>query len=246
MGSKSGFQVLRGGLELYTSFKGNVSLVISGIVMISSVVVAVSLVLTSLSMAVLWLGLFPRWQKKFVTEARKREISAGERRRVRKKTKISLESAGQMIWFLLPLLLAVDGLLRKPILLYSPVLSFFNPLDTLMQFAGYVSLLLGIMIMGIVGYTLSKNVCSKAYDERKQITTGFHRSVRHPFYLSFILISVGIILVTLNLVAVLLLPAPFLGWSIEEEERGLLQKFGQDYRDYVKRTGKLFPKVRSR
>jgi len=63
--------------------------------------------------------------------------------------------------------------------------------------------------------------------------------------LSFILISMGMLLVTVNCLALLLLPPPLLAFpspGILGEEEELLRRYGKDYEDYMKKTWGFSPR----
>lgn len=77
------------------------------------------------------------------------------------------------------------------------------------------------------------------------VTTGPSRYVRHPLYTSaFVLIWVRPLevdqLISTALVTVYLLLGTFL------EEQRLVQRFGEDYRRYMRMTGRFWPRLRRR
>lgn len=78
------------------------------------------------------------------------------------------------------------------------------------------------------------------------IQTGLYRIVRHPGYLGQMLIFLGISIALSNWIAVfgMMIPVTF-GFlnRIRIEERFLLQHFGQEYRDYQKRTAQIIPGI---
>ncbi|MFQ5871440.1 MAG: methyltransferase family protein [Candidatus Geothermarchaeales archaeon] len=198
-------------------------------------------------------AVYPYWMKKFMTEARKREIQAEKEHRKKQERGRSFTAAARralvkdyddIIIFSLPAILIVDGSVFRIGLLYSPYLSFFNPLDTYVQLAGIALSVVGLTVFVPVSRIWAEQVYSKAKEERKMITTGMYAHVRHPYYLSFILITLGMLLVTLNYLPLLLLLALFIGLSIEDEEQELLERYGKEYEEYMKKTGRLFPKIR--
>ncbi len=81
------------------------------------------------------------------------------------------------------------------------------------------------------------------------VQTGVYRFVRHPMYASILLWDLAQGLLLQNWLA---------GWSAlvtfvvlyavrtPREERMMCETFGQDYRDYMRRTGRLFPGLRQR
>lgn len=77
------------------------------------------------------------------------------------------------------------------------------------------------------------------------VTHGPYQWVRHPMYGALFLIHLGIGMVTANaLVALTFLGAISILYflRVSAEEKMLRQFFGQSYRDYVERTGRLFPR----
>ena len=84
-------------------------------------------------------------------------------------------------------------------------------------------------------------------DKPELIVTGVFRIVRHPIYLGAILFYLGASLITMSIASVLFLIV-IIGFYIyiaKYEERILTKEFGQDYLEYKKKTGMLFPKLRS-
>ena len=80
------------------------------------------------------------------------------------------------------------------------------------------------------------------------VTHGPYRWVRHPFYVTAALLMASVTLLTANWligissVAVLAL----LAIRTPKEEQMLIKRFGQQYRDYMAKTGRFVPMVQSR
>jgi len=80
--------------------------------------------------------------------------------------------------------------------------------------------------------------------EHQLVQTGPFRWVRHPTYSSMILelLAVGMILnAAFSLAIVWLVFVPILVWRIRLEEAALVEKFGEGYRNYQRRTPALLP-----
>lgn len=80
--------------------------------------------------------------------------------------------------------------------------------------------------------------------DHKIITDGPYRWIRHPSYTGMILIYLGIALAIGTWVGVLVTLGLVLSatvYRISVEEKVLLEAFGTTYRDYMKRTWRLFP-----
>ncbi|MHA2068388.1 MAG: methyltransferase family protein [Candidatus Thorarchaeota archaeon] len=198
-----------------------------------------------------------------MTDARKKELEARRPRRV--PTRLPVKAwriAGDVIIIAIPVLLVVDGLILKAGILYSPYLSLFNPFDDYLQIVGLATSFVGLVILVIAGKTIEENVYAKASEERALLTTGIFAYIRHPLYLSFILVPIGFILVSLNILSILIFAAltivtngdlrecdrqgkfTFITTATKCEEMALIKIYGQKYEEYMKRTGRLFPKIR--
>jgi protein-S-isoprenylcysteine O-methyltransferase Ste14 len=80
---------------------------------------------------------------------------------------------------------------------------------------------------------------------QRLITDGVYAYVRHPLYLGDLLRNYGIAMVTSSMYGLLFMLAAnlLLMARIRMEEEMLLGAFGDEYRDYVKRTRRLIPFV---
>ncbi len=79
------------------------------------------------------------------------------------------------------------------------------------------------------------------------ITTGPYVLVRNPMYLGSFLIGLGIVIMLLKIWMVpvyILLFLLWYRWQIYNEEKHLVQKFGQAYLDYLQTTPRFFPRFR--
>jgi protein-S-isoprenylcysteine O-methyltransferase Ste14 len=93
--------------------------------------------------------------------------------------------------------------------------------------------------------SLGKNLTDTVVTRREHVlvTHGPYRWVRHPFYvvvflwgLSMSLLAANWLLAVLGVVAVTMLVA-----RTRVEETNLTERFGDEYRDYARRTGRFFP-----
>ncbi|HEY0607018.1 MAG TPA: protein-S-isoprenylcysteine O-methyltransferase [Herpetosiphonaceae bacterium] len=78
------------------------------------------------------------------------------------------------------------------------------------------------------------------------VTRGIYRYIRHPMYASQWVWSVGQALLLQNWIAgplgfVGFLPMYFL--RVPREEQMMLEHFGDDYREYMAQTGRVFPRL---
>lgn len=85
-------------------------------------------------------------------------------------------------------------------------------------------------------------------DEHTLVTNGVYRAIRHPMYASQWLWVVGQLLLLQNRIAGpagLLVFAPFYALRVSAEERLMLDQFGDTYRRYMQRTGRVLPRFSS-
>jgi len=76
------------------------------------------------------------------------------------------------------------------------------------------------------------------------ITTGPYRWIRHPAYTGMIMIYIGMIMALGTWLGALITSALVTGsllYRIRVEEQALLTALGNEYREYIKNTWKLFP-----
>lgn len=81
------------------------------------------------------------------------------------------------------------------------------------------------------------------------VTDGPYRFIRHPMYAAIFLIGIGVLFLSANWTVALsyLLPTSSLYLiRVSDEEKMMIEKFGAEYREYMRRTGRLIPKLRPR
>jgi len=119
------------------------------------------------------------------------------------------------------------------------------------------SIRFGMVGLGVVGLafvlwgraSLGKNWAPSLSGLRADtalITTGAYRLVRHPIYLGAFIFLAALALLAANLltlvptIALLIL----LYVQLPEEESMLIDRFGEEYREYMKRTPRFMPSLR--
>ena len=113
----------------------------------------------------------------------------------------------------------------------------------------------GIGILCVLGiYWLFSSIgsgitpTSATRKEHKLVTSGPYRWVRHPLYTvgSSMFIAFGMMADNWFIAALGVLA--FIGMAIRtpKEEANLIEKFGDEYREYMKTTGAFLPKFRSK
>jgi protein-S-isoprenylcysteine O-methyltransferase Ste14 len=146
----------------------------------------------------------------------------------------------------------VSALLLLPILVYvfSDLLSPLNfELPTWSRWAGF-GLSLGSHLLlwwshQVLGANWQPDLAIRK--GHHLVTDGPYLWVRHPMYLSFILLGLGMTLVAANwIVTFFILPTPIVAYMrrSKQEEDMLEEAFGEVYRDYKSRTGSLLPKIK--
>ncbi len=103
--------------------------------------------------------------------------------------------------------------------------------------------LIVLVISGLLAWTGLKIIFGETREEPQVITTGVFSIVRHPIYLSLILLYLGFILLSLSLLSVLvwILIIVFHYIISRYEEKLLIQRFGSAYEEYKKKVPMLLP-----
>jgi protein-S-isoprenylcysteine O-methyltransferase Ste14 len=80
--------------------------------------------------------------------------------------------------------------------------------------------------------------------EHKLVTSGIYRYIRHPLYTfgSSMFIAVGMMADNWFIAALGILAFIAMASRTPKEEANLIEKFGDEYREYMKRTGAFLPK----
>jgi len=108
--------------------------------------------------------------------------------------------------------------------------------------------LVGFALLQWAQVTLGKSWSDtpRMMKEQSLITSGPYRFIRHPIYTAFILILGSTLFISSNWMIGLC----WIGMTILEvasrikfEESLMLEFFGEQYRNYMKKTGRLLPKV---
>jgi len=148
------------------------------------------------------------------------------------------------------LLMVIPASLLLPLLyLFTPLLNFANyRLPAFAPWLGLILLLAALWLFWRSHADLGQNwsVTLEVRKEHRLITHGVYRLIRHPMYASIFLFSLAQGLLLANWLA---------GWSAfvpftvlylvrtPREEQMMCKFFGDEYRDYMGRTGRLFPRI---
>ena len=171
-----------------------------------------------------------------------------------RRTKLEEKVHRQIDWLEKSLLLLVipSSLLLPLLFLFTPLLAFADyRLPVFAPWIGTAIMLMALWLFWRSHADLGQNwsVSLELRKGHELINSGIYQSIRHPMYLSIWLWGIA---------QGLLLPNWLAGWSAlvtfapmyilrtPREELMMCEYFGQPYRDYMERTGRLFPRVRGR
>jgi protein-S-isoprenylcysteine O-methyltransferase Ste14 len=149
---------------------------------------------------------------------------------------------------LLILLTITTGILP---LIYSVTnwLAFANyTLPTWMGWTGIFIMACSLLIFWRAHYDLKANWSPslELYEGHTLITNGIYKYIRHPMYASLLLANIAQILLIQNWIAgpiAIIMFIPFYALRSRAEEKMMMEKFGDPYREYKKITGGILPKL---
>jgi len=106
----------------------------------------------------------------------------------------------------------------------------------------------GITIRLIAIFSLKSlfNANVSIHHDHKLKTDGIYKTLRHPSYTGSLLSFLGLGLTLGNLTSLIVIFVPVLCaflYRINIEEKALMNNFGEEYQNYMKRTKKLIPFV---
>lgn len=161
----------------------------------------------------------------------------------------------------------VDKLKRTPVSTLAAVFSFLALVSTAIYIV-FPSLLswasasfppwlrwlgVGLALAGFLLLEWSHRALGKNWSDQPRTTetqqivqTGPYRWIRHPIYASFLLILGSTLLISANwLVGLCWIASVVLDGAVRVrfEEQAMLNRFGEEYSQYERRTGRIFPRV---
>lgn len=125
---------------------------------------------------------------------------------------------------------------------------FHVPLPDLMRWIGVGIASLSLPLLFWVHHTLGRH-WSRTLEikvEHKLCMDGPYSRVRHPMYSVFFTFMLGMGLISANfLLFILFVIFVVLMYTllIPSEERMMLDHFGEEYREYMQKTGRIFPRI---
>lgn len=130
------------------------------------------------------------------------------------------------------------------------VLTVFNSgfYEYIPVLAGFIIMIFGMGFNLVVRRNLGKNWVPIAKTSKNQelVTEGIYSKVRHPFYLSILILFSGIAVISWNLIGLLFIILTIMALiiRIKKEEKELIKKFGIEYQKYMKETPMIIPKLK--
>lgn len=109
---------------------------------------------------------------------------------------------------------------------------------------GIAATLLAVWTYRALGRNLTDTVVTR--QNATLVTSGPYHWIRHPFYVAFALALLANVLITDSGYLAVVGAAAFLAIIARTrvEEQNLAARFGQEYKDYVVRTGGFLPRIR--
>lgn len=148
--------------------------------------------------------------------------------------------AGQIV---LACLFAATWMADTFFLQYTTFLNHYVPLG--------IRIPLGVVLLILSGYLASTGLSIVFGEKREEpgvIRKGVFNVVRHPIYLSEILLYLGFLMLSISLAAafVWVIAILFLHYISRYEERLLLARFGEEYEQYMREVPMWVPRLRKR
>lgn len=134
------------------------------------------------------------------------------------------------------------------IFLYLPKKGFFVKLyldNIIMSIIGIF-----LIVLGVIVYILSlvHSRIGTRIKENKLVTNGIYRYIRNPIYAGILYVFTGVLFLQRNLIAIVAFIIFWIAHLIfikATEEKWLIEKFGNEFLDYMKKTNRFiiwFPK----
>jgi len=144
----------------------------------------------------------------------------------------------------------VGNIILPALYLFTPWLAFADyHLPTFIPWCGAVTMVIALWLFWRAHLDLGLNwsITLEMRKGHELIMHGVYRRIRHPMYAAIFLFAVAQALLLQNWLA---------GWAgfvtvallyfvrTPREEKMMCEFFGQSYRDYMQRTGQLFPRLK--
>lgn len=156
----------------------------------------------------------------------------------------------------------VDGSVMMTVIKVAGIFLWFSPLIYLLnprwmdwskmglpESLRWVGVLLGVLCVAGIYWLFSSigtgiTPTSATREQHRLVTHGPYRWVRHPLYTigSSLFIAFGMMADNWFIAVLGILAFIAMAVRTPKEEANLIEKFGDEYREYMKRTGRFFPK----
>ncbi|MGD9381237.1 MAG: isoprenylcysteine carboxylmethyltransferase family protein [Candidatus Thorarchaeota archaeon] len=165
---------------------------------------------------------------------------------IKEKLKTADQEMGRGVMILTAIITIVGGaglilyLLSPPWWVWTKL-----PLGELVQWLGIVIAIPPLFYLIWVHRHLDTqwSIALELQEDHKLITSGPYSRVRHPMYLGIFVYTAGLILIASDLLVFIFFA--FSIWvnyrRIPSEEKMMIAQFGDEYSEYMKRSGRLFP-----
>jgi protein-S-isoprenylcysteine O-methyltransferase Ste14 len=135
------------------------------------------------------------------------------------------------------------------VFIYAPAALPWAPVEIPLTLR-WLGVPIGVLSLGLLAWVhrhLGRNFSTTLHirDDHSLVTSGPYRWVRHPMYTAFILFATSFFLLSGDPVLAAIFAVSFAIVIIvrtPREERQLLDAFGEQYREYMLRTGRYLPR----
>jgi protein-S-isoprenylcysteine O-methyltransferase Ste14 len=121
------------------------------------------------------------------------------------------------------------------------------PLPVAVRWTGLAIAVLGGLLVTWTFHHLGQNLTDTVVTRQQHslVTSGPYQFVRNPFYVAGLLAATGCALMMANgfVLALAILGFGLLSVRTRVEEQKLVERFGDEYRDYMRRVGRFVPRL---
>ncbi|MFX1318170.1 MAG: isoprenylcysteine carboxylmethyltransferase family protein [Promethearchaeota archaeon] len=175
--------------------------------------------------------------------------SPDRKKSLRELTRSSTKHEGRVTFTLL-VFLGIIWLVALVLYIFFPYLFpwMVLPIPDWFRWLGVIIAFISLFLLWWAHATLGKAFSKilTIQDQHTLVSNGPYQRVRHPMYTAFIILFLSWFLMTAHILFFFLW-FTFLVYIVlrmPQEEAMLLEKFGETYREYILRTGRLFPPLR--
>ncbi|HIH62344.1 MAG TPA: isoprenylcysteine carboxylmethyltransferase family protein [Methanobacteriales archaeon] len=139
-------------------------------------------------------------------------------------------------------------LIIQMIFISLPIIEYYlvkNDINPIISGIGGLTIFTGFLISFFANKEIGTNWSASIEKDNSQklITSGIYKYIRHPLYFSGLLILLGTVIYFQSWwSSTVLIPFYLLvNWRIKHEEDNLIKFFGNEYRQYMRKTKKIIP-----